>query len=63
MLPNSRPNRNNLPPTQPHLINLIANRITNEQAQSNFFQQLNLLMKMNSRFYVIEPYHREPMSI
>ena len=40
MLPNSRPNRNNLPPTQPHLTNLIANRITNEQAQSNFFSAI-----------------------
>jgi len=40
MLPNSRFNRNNLPPTQPPLMNLVANRITTEQAQRNFFSAI-----------------------
>jgi ankyrin repeat protein len=40
MLPNSRFNRNNLPPTQPPLMNFVANRITTEQAQLNFFSAI-----------------------
>ncbi len=40
MLPNSRLNRNNLPPIQPPLVHFIGNRITNEQAQSNFFSAI-----------------------
>jgi ankyrin repeat protein len=40
MLPNSRPNRNNLPPTQPPLMNFVANRITTEQAQIKFFSAI-----------------------
>jgi ankyrin repeat protein len=40
MLPNLRFNRNNLPPTQPPLMNLVANRITTEQAQRNFFSAI-----------------------
>ena len=37
MLPNSRLNRNNLPPIQPPLVHFVGNRISTEEAQKNLF--------------------------
>ncbi len=41
MLPNSRLNRNNLPPIQPPLVHFIGNRITTEEAQRNLFSAID----------------------